>query len=77
MTLGYVLMLCLKICATNIKVQKIDSFILKTFEIVLASFEIKDKLEKARFLFLLADFNIKIVLKMLFFIFSNTIIKII
>ena len=38
MTLGYVLKLRLKVCPTNIEVQKIDDFTLKTFEMVLASF---------------------------------------
>ena len=44
------------------------------FEMVLSSFKIKDKLKNARFFqktFLLANLSIKMVLKMLFFIFSN------
>ena len=47
MTLGYALNLEIKICPTYVEVQKIDGFIFKTFEIVLASFDIKDKLGKA------------------------------
>lgn len=42
---------------------------------VLASFQMEDKLEKARFLqeiFLLADINIEIVLKIHFFTLNNT-----
>ena len=38
MTLRYILKLGLKIYSTNVKVQKIDGSILKTFKIVLASF---------------------------------------
>ena len=49
MTLGYILKLGLKVCSINVKVQKIDGFTLKMFEIVLASFQIEDKLGKARF----------------------------
>ena len=64
----------LKVYSTNIKTQKIDGSILKIFEIVLASFLIKDKLKRARFLektFLLANLSIKMVLSMLFLTFSN------
>ena len=41
---------------------------------VITSFQTKDKLKKARFFqetFLLADFNMEVVLKMLFLTFSN------
>lgn len=48
-TLGYFLKLGLKIYHIDVKAQKIDSFILKTFEIILASFQVEDKFEKARF----------------------------
>ena len=44
------------------------------FEIVLASFQVKDKLKKTRFFqktFLLADFSVEMVLKIMFLIFSN------
>ena len=47
MILGYALKLGLKICYTNVKIQKIDSSILKIFKMILASFQVKDKLEKA------------------------------
>lgn len=42
---------------------------------VLASFQIENRLKKAQFFektFLLADFNLKIVLKISYLIFSNT-----
>lgn len=47
MILKYASKQSFKICATNIKAQKIDSFIFKTFKIILASFQIKDKLDRA------------------------------
>ena len=45
------------------------------FRIVLGSFQIKDKFERTQFfqeIFLLANFSIEMVLKMLFLSFSNT-----
>ena len=48
-TLGYALKLGLKVFFTNVGVQKIDGFIFKIFKIVLASFQVKNKLESARF----------------------------
>lgn len=44
MTSIYVSKLGFKVCYTNVKAQKIDSSIFKTFEIVLTIFQIKDKL---------------------------------
>ena len=63
---------------TNVGAQKIDGSTLETFEIVLASFYVEDKLERARFFqetFLLADFSIEVVLGMPFLTFSNADIK--
>ena len=77
-TLEYTLKLGLKICFINVKAQKIDSSILETFVMALASFQVKDMLGKARFLkemILLADFSIKVVLEILFLAFSNANIK--
>ena len=74
MTPGYASKLGLKVRFTNIKVQKIDGSTLKTFEMVLTSFQVKDMLRRARFFqetFLLADINMKIVLEMFFLTFSN------
>ena len=73
-TLEYILKLGLKICPINIKAQNIDGFILKTFGIVLASFQVENKLEKSRFFhetYLLADLSIKMVLEMSFLTLSN------
>lgn len=44
MTLVYTAKLDLKIRPTNVGAQKIDGFILKIFEIVIASFQVDDKL---------------------------------
>lgn len=73
-TSGYASKLGLKICHTNIKVQKIDGLIFKTFEMILASFQVENKLKKACFFeetFLLADISIEVVLEMFFLTFSN------
>lgn len=48
----------------NIGAQKINGSSLKTFRIVLAGFQIEDKLKRARFFqetFLLADINIEVI----------------
>ena len=74
MTLGYTSKLGLKICLTYIKTQKIDDSTIKTFKIVLANFQIKDKFKRAKVFqktFLLADFDIKMVLRIAFLILSN------
>ena len=46
MTPGYASKLVLKIRFPKIEAPKIDGFILKTFEIVLASFQVEDKLAR-------------------------------
>ena len=74
MTSVYTLKLGLKIYTTNVGAQKINNFILKTFRMVLASFEMEDKLGRTQYFqktFLLADISVKVVLKMLFLTFSN------
>lgn len=58
----------------DIGAQKLNSSIFKTFEMILASFQVEDKLGKACFFqktFLLTDISIEMVLKMLFITFSN------
>ena len=78
MTLGYASKLGLKVCSTNVGAQKINGSTLEMFEMVLASFQIENTIGRARFFqktFLLADLNIKLVLRMSFFIFSNANIK--
>ena len=49
MTPTYVSKLGLKVRPTNVGAQKVDSSTLKTFDIVLASFQVKDKLGRAYF----------------------------
>ena len=74
MILAYTLRLRLQARHTNIKAQKIDGSTLQTFRIVLADFQVEDKLGKARFFqetFLLANISIEIVLGILFLTLSN------
>lgn len=49
MTLASISKLGLKVYSTNVGAQKIDSSIFKTFGMVLTSFQVEDKLERARF----------------------------
>ena len=74
MTPAYTKQLSLHIQKTDIGAQKINGLLLRTFEMVIASFQGKDKLDRARFLqesFLLAETSMVIVLEMLFLTFSN------
>ena len=74
MTPAYTAMLGLKVCFTAIKSEKIDSSSLKTFDMVIAIFQVKNKLGRDQFfqeIFWLANINMKMVLEMSFFIFSN------
>lgn len=69
MKLVYISKLGFKICCVNVKTQKIDSFILEIFRIVMVNFQVEEKFEKAYFIyktFLLIEINIKIVVKNLF-----------
>ena len=78
MTPGYASKLGLKIRPTNVGAQKIDGSTLKTFGMVLASFQVEDTLKRAQFFqkrFLLADLSIKVVLGMPFLTFSNANVK--
>ena len=70
----YALRLSLRVHHTDVKTQKIDGFTFEIFGIVLASFQVEDKLEKTRFFqetFLLADISMEVVLGMPFLTFSN------
>ena len=74
MTSEYASKLGLKVRPSNFGAQKIDGSTFKTFEIVLASFQIEDTLGRARFFqktFLLADISVEVVLRMFFLTFSN------
>ena len=64
----------LKVQITNIGAQNIDGSLLKTFEIIIADFQVKDKLGRAQFFqesSLLADTRIEVVLGIPFFTISN------
>ena len=74
MTPGYASKLSLKVRLIDVGAQKINGSIFKTFGMVLASFQVEDKLERPRFFqetFLLADLSVKMILGMPFLTFSN------
>ena len=74
MTPAYASRLGLRVQRTNIGAQKIDGSTLKTFGMVLASFQVEDKLGRARFFqktFLLANISAMVVLSMHFLTLSN------
>ena len=74
MTPVYTSKLGLKFYPTNIGAQKIDSCNFEIFGIVLASFQVEDKLGRTRFFqetFLLDDISVEVVLGMLFLAFNN------
>lgn len=74
-TPAYVAKLGPKSWCINIGAQKINSFILEIFRIILASFQIENKLQRARFFheyFFIANINVAIILSIPFLIHSNT-----
>lgn len=74
MTPAYASKLGLQVRQTHVSAQKINSSILETFGMVLASFQVEDKLGRARFFqetFLLADISVEMVLEMPFLTLSN------
>lgn len=74
MTLVFAAILSLTYKPINIGAQKIDKFFLETYSMDLIGFLVQDSLEKVRFFketFLLANTNMKIVLKILVLFFSN------
>ena len=74
MTPVYAAHLGLKVRVTNVGAQKIDGSSLATYDIVIAAFQIVDKLSRSRFFqktFLPADISMKVVLGMPFLILSN------
>ena len=53
----------------NVRAQKINDSVLKTFEMVIADFQIEDKVSRPRFfqeIFLVANTKFEVVLEMLF-----------
>lgn len=72
--LAYAAKLSLKVWLINVGAQKIDGSILETFGMILASFQVEDKLGKACFfqeIFLLVIMNVDIILAIFFLTFSN------
>ena len=78
MTLAYAKQLGFQIQRIDIGAKKIVGLLLRTFGMVIAGFQVEDKLGKARFfqeLFLLAETSMEVVLEMPFLILSNAIIQ--
>ena len=74
MTLTYAAKLGLKVRKIDIGAQKIDGSTLEIFGIVLAEFQVENKLGRAQFFqetFLLADISAEVVLGMPFLTLSN------
>lgn len=74
MTLAYVAKLGFKVQPTNIKAWKIDGFIFETFKMVLASFQVDNKLSISRFfkeIFLVTDIIVEVILSIPFLTFNN------
>ena len=72
--LDYAWKLGLKIQKTNLVAQKIDSFTLETFGMVIADFQVENKANRLRFFqetFLVADTKFEVILEMLFLKISN------
>ena len=75
MTPAHAAHLGLKVRVTDVGAQKIDGSSLATYGMVIAAFQVVDKLGRSRFFqetFLLADISMEVVLDMLFLSFSNT-----
>ena len=74
MTPAYAKQLGLRTRRTDVGAQKIDGSLLATYGMVIAAFQVKDKLGRARFsqeTFLLADTSMEVVLGMPFLTFNN------
>ena len=74
MTPAYVAQLGLKVQRTNIGTEKIDIFSLASYGMIIAVFQVLDKLDCSWFFqktFLLANISIKMVLSIPFLIVSN------
>lgn len=69
MTPAYGNKLSFQMQKTNVRAQKIDGSILKTYKMVIVGFQVQDKFRRARFFqktFLIADTNIKVIFGMFF-----------
>lgn len=73
-TPAYASKLGLKVCFIDVRVQKIDGSTLEKFEMVLASFQVENSLEKTRYFqktFSIANPNAKVILRMIILEFSK------
>ena len=69
MNLSYAKKLSLKVQKTNVRAKKINGFAPKIIEMIIADFQIKDKVSKLRFFqktFLVTKNKFKIILEMCF-----------
>ena len=67
MNLDFAWKLSLKVQKTNFGAQKIDGFALKTFEMIIANFQMEDNTNRPRFFqktFLVADTKFEVILEM-------------
>ena len=74
MTPAHAAYLGLKVRVTNVGVQKIDGSSPATYSMVIAAFQVIDKLGRSQFFqetFLLADISMEVVIGMLFLTLSN------
>ena len=74
MTLAYIAKLGLKVQKTDSRVQKVYGSTLDTFGIVLADFQVEDKLGRAGFFqetFLVANTTLEMILRIPFLTFHN------
>ena len=74
MTPAYAKKLGLRVRKTNVGAQKIDGSVLETYGMVIAGFQVQDKLGRARFFqetFLVADTSMEVVFGMPFLTLSN------
>ena len=74
MSQAFAFQLDLQIQKTNVQASKIDSTILKTYEMIVSTFFISDKNSKERFFeksLLLANIKPELVFKMFFLIINN------
>ena len=74
MTPAYAKQLGFQVWKTDVRAQKIDSSSLQTFEMIIASFQVENKLGRAQLFqksFLLAETSMEVVLWMPFLAFSN------
>ena len=72
-TPAYAINLGFKVWRTNVGAQKIDNSLLATYRMVIAAFQVLDKLERAHFFqksFLLADTSMEVILGMPFITFA-------